>query len=50
MHGTLLPRAETDLTTAAGERVRAAILLRTQLQTAGFSLAALLVFGLPFPA
>ena len=48
--GGLDARVETDLTTAAGERARAAILLRTQLQTAELSLAALLGFGLPFPA
>ena len=45
--GGLDARAETDLITAAGDREREAIQLRTQLQTAQLSLAVLLGLGLP---
>ncbi|MBU6420137.1 MAG: TolC family protein [Proteobacteria bacterium] len=45
--GGLDARAETDLITAAGDRQREAIQLRTQLQTAKLSLAVLLGLGLP---
>ncbi|OYV52908.1 MAG: hypothetical protein B7Z77_01035 [Acidocella sp. 20-58-15] len=46
--GEIDARAEADLIFAAGERQREAVQLRTQLQTAELSLAALLGFGLPF--
>lgn len=45
--GGLDARAETGLITAAGDREREAIQLRTQLQTAEVSLATLLGLGLP---
>lgn len=46
--GGIDARAETDIIVAAGDRQREAFQLRTQLQTAELSLAALLGFGLPF--